>query len=40
VGEMQEKFDETGALIDEDFRERFEGFIDKFIAFATKISSS
>jgi NAD(P)H-dependent FMN reductase len=40
VGEMQDKFDENGELIDEDFRDRFEGFVDKFIAFTTKIRSS
>ena len=40
VGEMQEKFDERGELIDEDYRERFEGFVDQFIAFTTKISGS
>lgn len=40
VGEMQDKFDERGDLIEEDFRDRFEGFVDRFIAFTAKISDS
>lgn len=40
VGKMQNKFDETGELIDENFRDQFEGFVDKFIEFTTKISGS
>ena len=40
VGKMGDKFDERGDLIDEDFRDRFEGFVDHFLAFTTKISGS
>jgi NAD(P)H-dependent FMN reductase len=39
VGEMQNKFDESGELVDENFRNRFEGYIDKFLEFTTKIAS-
>lgn len=38
VGEMQKKFDETGELIDDGFKERFEGFVDKFLEFTKKIA--
>ncbi len=40
VGKMKDKFDETGELIDEDYRDRFEGFVDTFVAFTTKLSEA
>jgi NAD(P)H-dependent FMN reductase len=40
VGEMQDKFNAEGELIDEDFRDSFEGFVNKFINFTATISSS
>ena len=38
VGEMQNKFDETGELMDPDFKTRFEAFVCKFIEFSEKLS--
>ncbi|MBS3753645.1 MAG: NAD(P)H-dependent oxidoreductase [Anaerolineales bacterium] len=34
VGEMQHKFDETGRLVDKDFKPVFERFVDQFIQFS------
>jgi NAD(P)H-dependent FMN reductase len=39
VGEMQNKFDSAGELIDESFLGRFEEFVDKFIEFTSRISN-
>jgi len=38
VGSMKKRFDETGELIDADYQGKFEGFVEKFITFAGKIS--
>ena len=37
VGEMQHRFDETGEIIDEDFRPHFESYVNKFIQFCTDL---
>lgn len=38
VGEMQRRFDETGEIIEEEFRPHFESYVNKFIQFCTKLS--
>jgi NAD(P)H-dependent FMN reductase len=39
VGEMQQRFDETGEIIDEEFRPYFESYVNKFIQFCTDLSA-
>jgi len=39
VGEMKKKFDDTGELIDDAFKNRFENFVDSFLEFSAKLSN-
>lgn len=39
VGEMKKKFDETGELIDDAFKNRFENFVNSFLDFSAKLSN-
>jgi NAD(P)H-dependent FMN reductase len=38
VGEMQDRFDETGEITDQEFQPRFENYVKQFIEFCTKLS--
>jgi NAD(P)H-dependent FMN reductase len=38
VGEMQDRFDETGEITDEEFRPRFESYVNQFVEFCAKLS--
>lgn len=38
VGEMQHRFSETGEIIDEEFRPRFESYVNKFVEFCARLS--
>jgi NAD(P)H-dependent FMN reductase len=38
VGEMQHRFNELGEITDEEFRSRFESYVDRFIEFCVKLT--
>jgi NAD(P)H-dependent FMN reductase len=38
VGEMQDRFDESGEITNEEFKPRFESYVNQFVEFCAKLS--